>query len=100
MPPRTGNKGSRAIGAVSNMPRLSNALTIREKRTLQNRLLNSQEAAERAVEVIEDVALDCYEAGMSYNTIGGILSIHGTTTKDMCDRAHARRAEQGSQSRR
>lgn len=94
MAARTGHTGMRSIGAVQNMPRLTTNLNIREKRTLQNRLLNAQEAAEKAVEVIEDVALAAYEAGMSYATVGGILTIHGTTAKDMCDRADARRTQQ------
>lgn len=93
------NGTNRSIAAVAGMPRLNTSMPIREKRTWQNRLLNRQEAAERAVEAIEDEMLAAYEAGMSYATIGGIISVHPTTAKDMCDRADKRRVEEGNGSR-
>lgn len=91
-----GTTGGRSTAVVAGMPRVATTLPIRERRRLQNRLLASQEAAEKAVETIEDEIVTAYEAGLSYATVAGILSIHATTAKDMYDRAVARRSEGGS----
>jgi len=73
----------------------SYSLTSRERRSWVTRLMNKQTEVETAQEALQKLMTEANEAGVSYDTIGGALGIHGSSVKGIMDRYRAARAGEG-----
>lgn len=73
--------------------RKSFALSSRERRSWTRRVLDAGEAIDKAEDALTKVLYEAWEAGMSYATLGALISVHGTTIKERLD-AYTGRTEE------
>lgn len=71
------------------------SLTSRERRSWVTRLMNKQAEVEAAEEALHKLMLEANEAGVSYDSIGGALAIHGSSAKTVIARYVAAKAGEG-----
>lgn len=73
--------------------RRSYALTARDRRAWVNRLIAKQMELEAVEEALHKLMTEANDVGVSYETIGGALAIHGSTAKGIADRYRSRQSQ-------
>jgi hypothetical protein len=62
--------------------RASGKLSIRQRRSMTQRIVAAQEAVEKAEDVRDALMAELYDQGLSYGTIGVALGLHSTTIRE------------------
>ena len=66
-------------------------LSARDRRAWNVRIMNAQEAVEKAQDAVDALLIQAWEAGMSYAALGGVLGSHNGTMQKRIEDARAKR---------